>query len=191
MSAAAPRSGGRILVDQLRLHRADAAFCVPGESFLEVLDALHDAPELRLVVCRQEGGAAAMAGAYGRVTGRPGVCLVSRAPGATNASSGVHMAYQDSAPLLLVVGLAPRAVAGREAFQELAVEPFFGQMAKWAARVDDRPATVLRVDHAQLGIVLPAGPHHVALRYRARGLLAGTWLAAAAAVGLALRARLP
>jgi acetolactate synthase-1/2/3 large subunit len=78
-----------------------------------------------------------MAGAYGRITGRPGVCLVSRAPGATNASSGVHMAYRDSAPLLLVVGLPPREVAGRQAFQELEVEPFFGQMAKWAARVDD------------------------------------------------------
>jgi acetolactate synthase-1/2/3 large subunit len=137
VSAPAPRSGGRILVDQLRLHGADAAFAVPGESFLEVLDALHDAPEVRLVVCRQEGGAAAMAGAYGRVTGRPGVCLVSRAPGATNASSGVHMACQDSAPMLLVAGLAPRSVAGRGAFQELEVEPFFGQMAKWAARVDD------------------------------------------------------
>jgi len=138
VSAPEPRGGGRILVDQLRLHGADAAFCVPGESFLEVLDALHDVPgEIRLVVCRQEGGAAAAAGAYGRVTGRPGVCLVSRAPGATNASSGVHMAYQDSAPLLLVVGLAPLAVAGREAFQELQVEPFFGQMAKWVARVDD------------------------------------------------------
>jgi len=132
-----PRRGGRILVDQLLLHGADAAFCVPGESFLEVLDALRDASGIRLVVCRQEGGAAAMAGAYGRITGRPGVCLVSRAPGATNASSGVHMAYRDSAPLLLVVGLPPREVAGRQAFQELEVEPFFGQMAKWAARVDD------------------------------------------------------
>jgi acetolactate synthase-1/2/3 large subunit len=138
VSVPEPRGGGRVLVDQLRLHGADTAFCVPGESFLEVLDALHDVPgEVRLVVCRQEGGAAAMAGAYGRVTGRPGVCLVSRAPGATNASSGVHMAHRDSAPLLLVVGLAPRAVAGRGAFQELEVEPFFGQMAKWAARVDD------------------------------------------------------
>jgi acetolactate synthase-1/2/3 large subunit len=132
-----PRRGGRILVDQLLLHGADAAFCVPGESFLEVLDALRDGSGIRLVVCRQEGGAAAMAGAYGRITGRPGVCLVSRAPGATNASSGVHMAYRDSAPLLLVVGLPPREVAGRQAFQELEVEPFFGQMAKWAARVDD------------------------------------------------------
>jgi acetolactate synthase-1/2/3 large subunit len=138
MRAAGPRRGGRILVDQLRLHGADAVFCVPGESFLEVLDALYDLGEaVRLVVCRQEGGAAAMAGAYGRVTGRPGVCLVSRAPGATNAASGVDMAFRDSAPMLLVVGLVPRAVAGREAFQELDVGPFFGQMAKWAARVDD------------------------------------------------------
>jgi acetolactate synthase-1/2/3 large subunit len=138
MSAAGPRRGGRILVDQLRLHGVDAVFCVPGESFLEVLDGLYDLGEaVRLVVCRQEGGAAAMAGAYGRVTGRPGVCLVSRAPGATNAASGVDMAFRDSAPMLLIVGLVPRAVAGREAFQELDVGPFFGQMAKWAARVDD------------------------------------------------------
>ena len=138
MSSAAPRRGGRILVDQLRLHGVDAVFGVPGESFLEVLDALYDLGEaVRLVVCRQEGGAAAMAGAYGRVTGRPGVCLVSRAPGATNAASGVHMAFTDAAPMLLVVGLPPRAVTGRGAFQELDVGPFFGQMAKWVARVDD------------------------------------------------------
>jgi acetolactate synthase I/II/III large subunit len=138
MSPAVERPGGRILVDQLRLHGVDTVFCVPGESFLEVLDALYEAGEaVRLVVCRQEGGAAAMAGAYGRVTGRPGVCLVSRAPGATNAASGVDMAFRDAAPMLLVVGLPPRPVTGRGAFQELDVGPFFGQMAKWAARVDD------------------------------------------------------
>jgi acetolactate synthase I/II/III large subunit len=138
MTPPGPRSGGRILVDQLRLHGADAVFCVPGESFLAVLDALHDsAGAIRLVVCRQEGGAAAMAGAYGRVTGRPAVCAVSRAPGATNASSGVHMAFRDSAPMLLLVGLPPRAVRGRGAFQELDVGAFFGQMTKWVAQVDD------------------------------------------------------
>ncbi|HYY77997.1 MAG TPA: thiamine pyrophosphate-binding protein, partial [Actinomycetes bacterium] len=91
------RDGGRILVDQLVLNGVDTAFCVPGESFLPVLDALHDGP-VRLVVCRQEGGAAHMAAAHGRLTGRPGVCLVTRGPGATNASVGVHNAAQDSAP---------------------------------------------------------------------------------------------
>src|SRR4030095_3176113 len=119
MRAAGPRRGGRILVDQLRLHGADAVFCVPGESFLEVLDALYDLGEaVRLVVCRQEGGAAAMAGAYGRVTGRPGVCLVSRAPGATNAASGVDMDFRESAPtlpggrLVAPAGGGPVCVAG-------------------------------------------------------------------------------
>jgi len=130
------RDGGRILVDQLLLNGVDTAFCVPGESFLPVLDALHDAP-IRLVVCRQEGGAAHMAAAHGRLAGRPGVCLVTRGPGATNASVGVHNAAQDSAPMLLLVGQVPRDLRGREAFQELDVPAVFGTMAKWAAEVDD------------------------------------------------------
>jgi acetolactate synthase-1/2/3 large subunit len=130
------RDGGRILVDQLLLNGVDTAFCVPGESFLPVLDALRDAP-VRLVVCRQEGGAAHMAAALGRLSGRPGVCLVTRGPGATNASVGVHNAAQDSAPMLLLVGQVPRDLRGREAFQELDVPAVFGPMAKWAAEVDD------------------------------------------------------
>jgi acetolactate synthase-1/2/3 large subunit len=130
------RDGGRILVDQLVLNGVDTAFCVPGESFLPVLDALHDAP-VRLVVCRQEGGAAHMAAAHGRLTGRPGVCLVTRGPGATNASVGVHNAAQDSAPMLLLVGQVPRDLRGREAFQELDLPAVFGPMAKWAAEVED------------------------------------------------------
>jgi acetolactate synthase I/II/III large subunit len=128
------RDGGRILVDQLVLNGVDTAFCVPGESFLPVLDALHDAP-VRLVVCRQEGGAAHMAAAHGRLTGRPGVCLVTRGPGATNASVGVHNAAQDSAPMLLLVGQVPRELRGREAFQELDLQRVFAPMAKWAAEV--------------------------------------------------------
>jgi len=132
------RAGGRVVVDQLLVHGVELAFCVPGESYLAVLDALHDVGDsLRLVVCRQEGGAAHMAAAYGRLTGRPGVCLVTRGPGATNASVGVHSAFQDSAPMVLLVGQVPRSSAGREAFQELDLRPFFGQMAKWVGQAED------------------------------------------------------
>ena len=112
------RSGGRILVDQLALHGADLAFGVPGESYIDVLDALRDSP-IRFVTCRHEAGAANMAEAYGKLTNRPGICLVTRGPGATQASVGVHTAAQDGTPFLLLVGQIPRADAGREAFQEL------------------------------------------------------------------------
>jgi acetolactate synthase-1/2/3 large subunit len=130
------RSGGQVVVDQLRANGVDAAFCVPGESFLAVLDALHGGPT-RLIACRHEAAAANMAVAYGRLTGRPGVCLVTRGPGAAQASVGVHTAAQDSAPLLLLVGQVSRDVRGREAFQELDVPAVFGPMAKWAAEADD------------------------------------------------------
>ncbi|MFM7785183.1 MAG: thiamine pyrophosphate-binding protein, partial [Gammaproteobacteria bacterium] len=131
------RSGGRILVDQLRIHGADIAFCVPGESYLEVLDALHDARDaIRLIVCRQEGGAAFMAEACGKLTGKPGICLVTRGPGATNASIGVHTAFQDSTPMILLIGQVGGDVAEREAFQEIDYRRMFGQMAKWVAQID-------------------------------------------------------
>src|ERR1700691_3414513 len=111
------RSGGRILVDQLKIHGVDTAFCVPGESYLAVLDALYDAREsIRLVVCRQEGGAAYMADAYGRLTGKPGVCMVTRGPGASNAAIGVHTALQDSTPLILLIGQVGGGFVEREAF---------------------------------------------------------------------------
>jgi acetolactate synthase-1/2/3 large subunit len=129
------RSGGQVLVDQLVLHGADLAFGVPGESYLAVLDALHDAP-LRLVVTRHESGAANMAEAYGKLTGRPGVCMVTRGPGATNASNGVHTAMQDSTPMLLLVGQIARETIGREAFQELDYRAVFGSMAKWVTQID-------------------------------------------------------
>jgi acetolactate synthase I/II/III large subunit len=129
------RSGGQVLVDQLVLHGAELAFGVPGESYLPVLDALHDAP-LRLVVTRHEGGAANMAEAYGKLTGRPGICLVTRGPGATHASNGVHTAMQDSTPMLLLVGQVARETIGREAFQELDYRAVFGSMAKWATQID-------------------------------------------------------
>src|SRR4029453_16736350 len=112
------RTGARILVDQLVVHGVETAFCVPGESYIGVLDALRDTP-IRLVVARHEAGAANMAEAYGKLTGRPGICLVTRAPGATHAATGVYTAFQDSTPLILLVGQVPLEHRGREAFQEL------------------------------------------------------------------------
>jgi acetolactate synthase-1/2/3 large subunit len=129
------RSGGQVLVDQLVLHGTELAFGVPGESYLAVLDALHDAP-LRLVVTRHEGGAANMAEAYGKLTGRPGVCMVTRGPGATHASNGVHTAFQDSTPMLLLIGQVARDTVGREGFQELDYRAMYGAIAKWATQVD-------------------------------------------------------
>ncbi|MCA1653860.1 MAG: thiamine pyrophosphate-binding protein [Sphingomicrobium sp.] len=131
------RTGGRILVDQLVAQGCDRVFTVPGESFLAVLDALHDTPEIDIVVCRQEGGVAYMADADGKMTGRPGVAFVTRGPGATNASAGVHVAMQDSTPMILFVGDLDRADRDREGFQEVDLPAFFAPIAKWAARIDD------------------------------------------------------
>ncbi|HEX2117007.1 MAG TPA: thiamine pyrophosphate-binding protein [Alphaproteobacteria bacterium] len=131
------RSGGQLLVDQLLIHGADMAFCVPGESYLEVLDALHDAaPRLKLINARHEAGAANMAEAYGKLTGRPGICLVTRGPGACHASVGVHTAFQDSSPMILLVGQVGRDMMDREAFQEIDYRQMFGPVAKWAAQID-------------------------------------------------------
>ena len=131
------RSGGRILVDQLRIQGCDRIFTVPGESFLAVLDALHDTREIAVNVCRQEGGVAYMADADGKMTGRPGIAFVTRGPGATNASAGVHVAFQDSTPMILFVGDLARADKDREGFQEIDFSAFFAPIAKWAARIDD------------------------------------------------------
>jgi acetolactate synthase-1/2/3 large subunit len=130
------RTGGRILVDQLELNGVGLVSCVPGESYLAVLDALHDSP-IRLIACRHEGAAANMAEAWGKLTGRPGVCIVTRGPGATHASVGVHTAAQDSTPLLLLVGQVPLSMLGREAFQEMDYEKLFGSVAKWVGQADD------------------------------------------------------
>ena len=130
------RSGGQVLVDQLRIHGASFAFGVPGESYLAVLDALNDAPEIRYIVCRQEGGAAMMAEAYGKLTSEPGICMVTRGPGATNASAGLHIASQDSTPMILLIGQVGRGMLEREAFQEIDYRRMFGQMAKWVAQID-------------------------------------------------------
>jgi len=131
------RTAAQILVDQLKLHGADTAFCVPGESYLALLDALHDANSIRLIVCRQEGGTAMMAEAYGKLTGKPGICLVTRGPGATNASAGIHVAMQDSTPLIMLVGQVAREARGREALQEVDFKQFFGGMAKWVEEISD------------------------------------------------------
>ena len=128
------RTGGQVLVDQLRIHGVDTAFCVPGESYLAVLDALHDSRGIRTVACRQEGGAAFMAEAYGKLTGRPGVLLVTRGPGACNASIGVHTAFQDSTPMVVLIGQVARDQEYREAFQEVNYRSFYAEITKWRGR---------------------------------------------------------
>ena len=143
------RSGGQILVDQLKIHGVETAFCVPGESFLAVLDALYDARnQIRLVVCRQEGGAAYMAEAHGKLTGRPGIAFVTRGPGATNASVGIHTAYQDSTPAILFIGQVARGDQEREAFQEIDYRRMYGPLAKWVAQIDDPSRIPEMVAHA-------------------------------------------
>jgi acetolactate synthase-1/2/3 large subunit len=129
--------GGQILVDALLAHGAELAFGVPGESYLAVLDGFHARRDrLRFVICRQEGGAAVMAEAYGKLTGQPGLAFCTRGPGATNASIGVHTAYQDSTPMILFIGQVGSDFADREAFQEIDYRRMFGQMAKWVAQIE-------------------------------------------------------
>ena len=143
------RTGGRILIDQLQAQGTEHVFCVPGESYLAALDALHDS-SIQVTICRQEGGAAMMAEAHGKLTGRPGICFVTRGPGATNASPGVHIAQQDSTPMILFVGQIARDMRGRDAFQELDYRAVFGAMAKWAVEIDDAariPEIVSRAFH--------------------------------------------
>ena len=136
MSSTTSRSGGQILVDQLKIHGVDTVFGVPGESYLDVLDALHDANSIRFVICRMEAGAANMADAYGKLTGKPGICMVTRGPGATHAAVGVHTAFQDSTPMILFIGQVGNDAVEREAFQEIDYRRMFGPMAKWVAQID-------------------------------------------------------
>lgn len=149
-----PRSGGRLVVDALRHHRVDRVFCVPGESYLEVLDALYDVSnEISLISCRHENGAGNMAEAYGKLTGQPGICIVTRGPGACNASIAVHSAYQDSTPMVMVVGQVPRPLQGREVQQEVDLEAMFAPLAKWAVEVknaDEIPDIMARAFHVAL-----------------------------------------
>jgi len=129
------RHGGQILVDQLKLHGVRRVFSVPGESFLAALDGLYESG-VENIVCRQEGGATMMAEAHGKMTGQPGVCFVTRGPGASNASAGIHIAKQDSTPLVMFVGQIARGHRDREAFQEVDYRAFFGPLAKWVTEVD-------------------------------------------------------
>ncbi len=131
------RSGGEILIDELVRHGTGRIFGVPGESYLAALDALHGRNDIAFVICRQEGGAAMMAEADGKLTGRPGVCFVTRGPGATNASAGVHIARQDSTPMILLIGQIAREARDREAFQEVDYRQMFGGLAKWVAEIED------------------------------------------------------
>src|SRR5437660_9222875 len=143
------RSGGEVLVDQLLVNGVRHVFCVPGESYLAALDAFHDR-DVAVTVCRQEGGATMMAEAVGKLTGRPGICFVTRGPGATNASPGIHIARQDSTPLILFVGQIARRMREREAFQEIDYRAFFGSIAKWVTDMEDAarlPGLVSRAFH--------------------------------------------
>jgi acetolactate synthase-1/2/3 large subunit len=145
------RHGGKILVDQLEAQGVSAAFTVPGESFLAALDGLHDAQSITTVICRQEGGASMMAEAWGKMTGKPGVCFVTRGPGIANAMSGLHVAQQDSTPMVLFVGLPGSEHEDREAFQEIETKQLLSSFVKWAAviRQTDRiPEYVSRAFHA-------------------------------------------
>ena len=159
------RSGGQILVDQLKIHGADLAFCVPGESYLAVLDALYDAREqIKLITCRHEAGAANMAEAYGKLTGRPGICFVTRGPGATHASIGLHTALQDSTPMILFIGQVARDQGEREAFQEIDYRRMLAPLTKWVAEVPSAerlPEFISRAFHT--AVAGRAGPVALAL----------------------------
>ncbi len=131
------RSGAEVLIDALRINAVERIYCIPGESYLAALDALYDRSEISLIVCRNEGGAAFMAEAEGKLSGRPGVCFVTRGPGATNASGGLHVALQDSTPMILLIGQIARKDLDREAFQEIDYRRMFSEVAKWVAQIDD------------------------------------------------------
>lgn len=143
------RHGGRILADALAAQGVKLAFGVPGESYLPVLDGLHDLRDkLSFIVCRQEGGAAYMAEAYGKLTGEPGVLFVTRGPGASNAAVGVHTGFQDSTPMIVFIGQVGNEFAEREAFQEIDYRRMYGQMAKWVAQIDRVERIPEYVSHA-------------------------------------------
>jgi acetolactate synthase I/II/III large subunit len=146
------RSGGQVLVDALEVHGCRFAYLVPGESYLAVLDALHDST-IRSIGARHEGGAAMMAEAFGKLTGEPGVAMVTRGPGATNAAHGLHIAHQDSTPMILFVGQVARGASDREAFQEIDYRRMFGETTKWVGQIEDPariPEFVSRAYHTAL-----------------------------------------
>ena len=156
MTASAPantRTGGQVLADALRVHGADTAFCVAGESYLALLDALYDHKDFNLYTCRHEGGAANMAEAYAKVTGKPGIAMVTRGPGACHGSIGLHTAYQDSTPMVMLIGQVARDQFDREAFQEIDYRDMFGQVTKWVAQIEDAeriPEYIARAFHTAM-----------------------------------------
>lgn len=144
-----PNTAARRLVETLVMNGIDRVFCVPGESYLAVLDALADVRDrIEVIACRHEAGAANMAEAYGKLTGKPGVCMVTRGPGATHASIGVHTAHQDSTPMILFVGQIALSDRGRGAFQEVDYREVFGGLAKWATEIESPQRTVEVVERA-------------------------------------------
>src|SRR6516165_4400379 len=183
-------SGGQLVVAALRAHRVDMAFSVAGESYLEVLDALYDAPDIHLVTCRQEGGAAFMAEAYGKLTGTPGVLLVTRGPGACNASIGIHTAFQDSTPMVVLVGQVARHQIDREAFQEVDFRRMFSPLAKWVAQIDMAERVPELINQAfQIAVSGRPGPVVLALpedmlRDRCAAAVAGPYRAVRAHPGV-------
>src|SRR6476646_5350009 len=142
------RHGGKILIDQLEIQGATTAFTVPGESFLAALDGLHDSNRIKTVICRQEGGASMMAEAWGKITGEPGICFVTRGPGAATAMSGLHVARQDSTPMLTFVGMPSSGHEDREAFQEIEIKQLFSSAVKWAAVIRQTERIPEYVSHA-------------------------------------------
>ena len=148
------RHGGQILIDQLKIQGVDRVFCLPGESYLAALDGLFESG-IETIIGRQEGGVAMMAEAHGKLTGKPGVAFVTRGPGATNASAGVHIALQDSTPMILFVGQVASDQRDREAFQEVDYRQMFAPLAKWVAEIDRvRPYSRIYqpgISHGRLG----------------------------------------
>jgi acetolactate synthase I/II/III large subunit len=142
------RHGGKILIDQLEIQGATTAFTVPGESFLAALDGLHDSNRIKTIICRQEGGAAMMAEAWGKITGEPGICFVTRGPGAANAMSGLHVAMQDSTPMVAFVGMPASGHEDREAFQEIEIKQVFSSLVKWSAVIRQTDRIPEYVSHA-------------------------------------------
>ncbi len=161
MSTPSPRTGGQILVDQLAVQGVERAYCIPGESYLAALDAMLDSP-IRPIVCRQEAGAAIMALTEGRLTHRPGICFVTRGPGATNAAHGMHIAEHDSAPMILFIGQVERGMLGRGAFQEMDYRAFFGSVAKWVTEISS-PAQIPEVVQRAFHVAMQGRPGPVAI----------------------------
>ena len=155
-------TGAHILVETLKIHGVEHVSSVAGESYLAVLDALLDYPDIQVITCRQEGGAAFMAESWGKLTGKPGICFVTRGPGACNASIGVHTAMQDSSPMILFMGQVRRHERGREAFQEIDVRTVFGGLAKWATEIDD-PARIPEILYRAFTVATSGRPGPVVI----------------------------